>query len=100
MSRWENFSAERGRLSSTWGAGDLLGAMQGVLTIDAIHEDGLLANVRERGAQLRRRLEDAIADGDVPGAVEVRGRGLMLAVEFDTKERRDAVLETAFRRGP
>jgi len=29
----------------------------------------------------------------------VRGRGLMLAVEFDTADRRDAVLRQALRRG-
>ncbi|OLZ41226.1 4-aminobutyrate aminotransferase [Natrinema saccharevitans] len=99
VSRSDVFPAERGRLSSTWGAGDLLAAMRGVLTIDAIHANDLLANARERGAQLRRRLEDAIEDGDAPGAVEVRGRGLMLGVEFETQDRRDAVLEAAFRRG-
>jgi len=57
-------------------------------------------NVRERGAQFRTRLEDAITDGDAPGAIDdARGRGLMLAVEFDTKARRDAVLEGTFKRG-
>jgi 4-aminobutyrate aminotransferase len=99
ISRTDLFPAERGRLSSTWGAGDLIAAMAGALTIDVIHEANLLENVRERGEQLRTRLEDAVVDGDAPGAVDVRGRGLMLAVEFDTKARRDAVLEAAFRRG-
>ncbi|ELY69520.1 aminotransferase class III-fold pyridoxal phosphate-dependent enzyme [Natrinema versiforme] len=99
ISRSDVFPTEKSRLSSTWGAGDLIAAMQGVLTIDTIHEDDLLANVRERGEQFRTRLTDAMADGDAPGMIDVRGRGLMLAVEFDTKERRDAVLEAAFRRG-
>ncbi|QLK25244.1 aminotransferase class III-fold pyridoxal phosphate-dependent enzyme [Natrinema zhouii] len=99
ISRSDVFPQEKSRLSSTWGAGDLVAAMQGVLTIDTIHEDDLLANVRERGAQFRTRLEDAITDGDAPGAIDVRGRGLMLAVEFDTKDRRDAVLKGAFERG-
>ncbi len=99
ISRSDVFPAERGRLSSTWGAGDLVAAMAGVLTIDVIHEENLLANVRERGQQLRTRLEDAVDDGDVSGVIDVRGRGLMLGVEFDTKARRDAVLEGAFNRG-
>ena len=30
---------------------------------------------------------------------DVRGRGLMLAVEFDSKDRREAVVEAAFNRG-
>ncbi|ADB60575.1 aminotransferase class-III [Haloterrigena turkmenica DSM 5511] len=99
ISRSDVFPAEKSRLSSTWGAGDIIASLQGALTIDTIHEENLLANARERGRQLRERLEDAIADGDAPGALEVRGRGLMLAVEFDTKERREAVLEAAFQRG-
>ncbi|SDC26387.1 aminotransferase class III-fold pyridoxal phosphate-dependent enzyme [Natrinema hispanicum] len=99
ISRSDVFPAEQSRLSSTWGAGDIIAAMQGVLTIDVIHEDDLLANVRERGSQLRAILTDAVTDGDAPGVIDVRGRGLMLAVEFDTKARRDTVLETAFSRG-
>ncbi|WP_436343499.1 aminotransferase class III-fold pyridoxal phosphate-dependent enzyme [Natronorubrum sp. FCH18a] len=99
ISRSDVFPAETGRLSSTWGAGDVIASMQGALTIDVIHEQDLLANVRERGRQLRDRLEDAMADDETPGAIDVRGRGLMLAVEFETKERREAVLEAAFERG-
>ncbi|AGB37352.1 aminotransferase class III-fold pyridoxal phosphate-dependent enzyme [Natronococcus occultus] len=95
ISRSEIFPEETSRISSTWGAGDAIAAMQGALTIDVIHEDDLLANVRERGDQLRRRLETA----DLPGAVDVRGKGLMLAVEFDTTERREDVVEVALERG-
>jgi len=99
ISRTDVFPTEQSRLSSTWGAGDVIAAMQGVCTIDVIHEDDLLANVRERGSQLRAILTDAVVDGNAPGVIDVRGRGLMLAVEFDTKARRDTVLETAFSRG-
>jgi 4-aminobutyrate aminotransferase len=95
ISRSDVFPAETGRISSTWGAGDVIAAMQGALTIDVIHEENLLENVRERGEQLRGRLERA----EIPGAIDVRGRGLMLAVEFDTKARREAVVEAAFERG-
>ncbi|WP_137290111.1 aminotransferase class III-fold pyridoxal phosphate-dependent enzyme [Natronorubrum halophilum] len=95
ISRSDVFPERTGRISSTWGAGDVIAAMQGVLTIDAIHEENLLANVRERGEQLRSRLEEH----DLEAVVDVRGRGLMLAVEFDTKARREAVLEAAFERG-
>ncbi|AEH37731.1 aminotransferase class III-fold pyridoxal phosphate-dependent enzyme [Halopiger xanaduensis] len=99
ISRSDVFPEQKSRLSSTWGAGDIIASMQGALTLDVIHEQNLLSNVLERGQQLRSGLEDAIEDGDLPGAVDVRGRGLMLAVEFDTKERRDAVLEASFKRG-
>jgi 4-aminobutyrate aminotransferase len=89
------FPEERARLSSTWGAGDVLSAAQGVATLDAIVEDGLMANVRERSAQFYDRL----ADERAPNVVDVRGRGLMLAVEFDAKERREAVVANALKRG-
>ncbi|SIR88615.1 aminotransferase class III-fold pyridoxal phosphate-dependent enzyme [Natronorubrum thiooxidans] len=95
IARSDLFPTEQGRLSSTWGAGDLLAAMQGVLTIDIIHEQNLLANVRTRGRHLRDRLEELESES----IVDVRGRGLMLAVEFDTNARRDAVLKAAFSRG-
>ena len=94
VSREEVFPAERARLSSTWGAGDVLASLVGVLTIDVIREEGLVANAEERGRQAVELLRDA----DLDHAVDVRGRGLLLAVEFDTKARRDAVLECCFKR--
>jgi 4-aminobutyrate aminotransferase len=89
------FPEEKGRLSSTWGAGKIADSMQGVFTLDAIHEYDLLDNGVERGRHLRELLED----GDLPNVTDVRGRGLMLAIEFDTKERREAVVEAAMKRG-
>ncbi|PSP60099.1 aspartate aminotransferase family protein [Halobacteriales archaeon QH_7_66_37] len=95
ISREEVFPDERGRLSSTWGAGDIIAAAQGVVTLDAIEEYDLLDNATERGRQMLELLEDA----DLPGAVDVRGTGLMLAVEFDSADRRDDVQEQAFADG-
>ncbi|WP_128476118.1 class-III pyridoxal-phosphate-dependent aminotransferase [Halorussus pelagicus] len=91
----EMFPEEKARLSSTWGAGKIVDSMQGVFTIDAIEEYDLLDNVAERGRQMTELLEDA----ELPNITDVRGRGLMLAVEFDTKERREAVVEAALKRG-
>jgi adenosylmethionine-8-amino-7-oxononanoate aminotransferase len=45
-----------------------------------IVEDGLLANVRQRGRQLRERLDKRFADS--PHVGDVRGRGLFVGVEF------------------
>ncbi|WP_327052208.1 class-III pyridoxal-phosphate-dependent aminotransferase [Halomicrococcus gelatinilyticus] len=95
ISRSDVFPEDTGRLSSTWGAGDVLSSLQGALTIDAIHEHDLLANAVARGRQARETIEDA----DPETVVDVRGRGLMLAVEFDTKERREAVVDAALKRG-
>jgi 4-aminobutyrate aminotransferase len=89
------FPDERARLSSTWGAGDLIASLQGAVTIDVIREQGLMSNAVARGEQALARLRDAA----MPGVEDVRGRGLLLAVEFDAKERRDAVVEAATERG-
>jgi 4-aminobutyrate aminotransferase len=91
----DTFPDETGRLSSTWGAGDLLASLQGALTIDVIREADLLTNATERGEQARAELTAA----SIPNAVDVRGMGLMLGVEFDSKERRDDVQEAAMKRG-
>jgi 4-aminobutyrate aminotransferase len=95
ISNSEIFPEEKGRISSTWGAGDVLASMQGVVTIDAIQENDLLDNAVRRGRQLRELVEDA----DPRGVVDVRNRGLMFAVEFDTEERREDVIKQALKEG-
>ncbi|WP_435078128.1 aminotransferase class III-fold pyridoxal phosphate-dependent enzyme [Halococcus sp. AFM35] len=95
ISRADVFPEEKGRLSSTWGAGDITASMQGALTIDAIEEYDLMENAVARGRQFTEYLRDAAPES----VVDVRGTGLMLAVEFDTPETRDAVLENAFKSG-
>ncbi|RLM72478.1 aminotransferase class III-fold pyridoxal phosphate-dependent enzyme [Halorubrum sp. Atlit-26R] len=95
VSRSDVFPEETGRLSSTWGAGDLIASAQGALTLDAIEEADLTDNAVVRGRQFKETMRDA----DLDPVEDVRGKGLLLAVEFDTKERRDAVVENAFERG-
>lgn len=89
------FPAEKGRLSSTWGAGDIIASAQGVATLEAIQEYDLPANATRRG----RQLTELIADYDSDYIVDIRGRGLMFAVEFDTKDRREAVIDACLERG-
>jgi len=95
VSTSEIFPDERGRISSTWGAGDVLASMQGALTLDAIRDYDLMDNAVERGRQLRERIVDDAPDS----VVDVRNRGLMFALEFDTKDRRENVIEAALERG-
>ncbi|WP_435064255.1 aminotransferase class III-fold pyridoxal phosphate-dependent enzyme [Halobaculum sp. EA56] len=95
ISRSDVFPSEKNRLGSTFGGGDLLASMQGALTLDAIEEHDLLDNATERGRQATEILRDGAPDH----VVDVRGEGLMLAVEFDTADRRDAVVEAALERG-
>jgi adenosylmethionine-8-amino-7-oxononanoate aminotransferase len=47
---------------------------------EVIERDGLLARVRERGAQLAARLSACL--GDHPHVGDIRGRGLFLGVEL------------------
>ncbi|RKD89110.1 class-III pyridoxal-phosphate-dependent aminotransferase [Halopiger aswanensis] len=95
ISRSEIFPDEKNRLGSTFGGGDILGAMMGTFTLEAIQEYDLLDNATERGRQAKELLRD-----DAPDYVaDIRGKGLMLAVEFDTAERRNAVVTAALERG-
>jgi 4-aminobutyrate aminotransferase len=95
VSRSELFPSEKNRLGSTFGGGDVLASMYGALTLEAIDEHDLLDNATQRGRQAKELLRDGAPDH----VEDVRGKGLMLAVEFDTADRRDAVIEAALERG-
>lgn len=71
--------AYRGPAVSTFGANPIAMA-SAKATVETILEDGLVENSRERGRQLRQGLEALQARYPVMG--DVRGRGLMQAVEF------------------
>jgi 4-aminobutyrate aminotransferase len=89
------FPGEKARNSWTWGAGDVLAALQGAVTIDVIEEQNLLRNARERGEQLKDRLREADSD-----AVEnVRGKGLMVAFDLPSKAFLDRTVRAALERG-
>ncbi|MFW6448059.1 MAG: aminotransferase class III-fold pyridoxal phosphate-dependent enzyme [Halobacteriota archaeon] len=89
------FPTEQGRISSTWGAGNLVASMRGVATVDAIVEDGLMDNAIDRGRQFRETMSEATT----PGVTDVRGRGLMLALDCRSKDRRETIIHEAFDRG-
>lgn len=89
------FPEKPGRLSSTWGAGDLLATAQGVATIDVIEEEGLLDNAVEMGALF----DDLFNGEELNGVSDVRQVGLMIGVEFADAEIQDAVVQEALQRG-
>ena len=95
ISTSEIFPSDTSRLSSTWGAGDILASAQGVFTIEAIEEYDLLENARVRGQQMMERLEDEVPDH----VVDVRGLGLMVAIELDSKDTREALVKALLQRG-
>lgn len=95
ISRSDVFPDETGRLSSTWGAGDIVSSLQGALTIDVIRDYDLMTNATSRGQQFLETMRDA----DLEGVTDVRGKGLMLAIEFETKDLRKSVVEETLQRG-
>lgn len=69
-----------GNHGSTFG-GNPLACTAVVTTLDAMREEGLLANAASVGQLMRDELATAL--GGVPGVVEIRGMGLMIGVQLD-----------------
>ena len=90
----------KGAHGTTYG-GNPVACAAGVAVLETIAEEGLLENARARGAELLGGLRELMADS--PAIGDVRGRGLMIGVEF-VKDRAsripdgstaDAVIERA-----
>jgi 4-aminobutyrate aminotransferase len=60
--------------------GNVVASAAALATLDVIEDEGLVANAERQGQRLLAGLRSA-ADG-VGGVADVRGRGLMLAIEF------------------
>ena len=71
--------------------GTPIGCAAALATIDVLTEPGFLDNVRARGTQLIDALRDLQQLDD--SLLHVRGRGLMVAVEFDSADRAAAIVE-------
>jgi 4-aminobutyrate aminotransferase len=93
-----------GSHGSTFG-GNPVAAASALATIDVIDREGLMAQAENSGEQIM----DFVSELQTrhPSIGEVRGRGLMIGVEFvknpETKERaiglRDAIIQRAFAEG-
>ena len=75
--------------------GNPIGCAAALATIDVITEPGFLDNVRARGTQLIDGLRDLQQLDGSP--TYVRGRGLMVATEFDSAERAEAIVQHCLR---
>jgi 4-aminobutyrate aminotransferase len=85
-----------GAHGSTYG-GNPVACAAALATIDLL-EGGLVENAARRGEQAFAGLRPVLAR--YPGLVrDVRGRGLMLGIEFDTAEHAEEVQWAAFQRG-
>lgn len=81
----------QGEHGSTFG-GNPLATRAGCTVIDTIERDHLLANVRERGKQLRTGL------AKLPGVANVRGKGMLIGVVLE-RPNAHAVVEAALDAG-
>jgi 4-aminobutyrate aminotransferase len=84
-----------GAHGSTYG-GNPVACAAALATLELI-EGGLLDNARDVGELLLKGLRDIQARR--PEIVDVRGRGLMIGIEFERAETMHAVEQAAFRRG-
>lgn len=68
---------------TTFGGGPLACAVA-IAVIDAIEQEDLLGNITKTGAYFRRRLDDLAAKHE--SVVDVRGMGLMLAMDLNSAD--------------
>jgi 4-aminobutyrate aminotransferase len=85
-----------GSHGGTYG-GNPMGCAAALATIEVMSEPGFLANVVERGEQLRAGLRDL--QSIAPDLRQVRGPGLMVASGFETGQRVPALLQHCLRDG-
>ncbi len=79
-----------GSHGGTYG-GNAIGCAAALATIDILSENGFLETVQARGDQLLAGLNDLMAK--YPFVAHTRGLGLMVAIDFDTGQRTDDVVE-------
>jgi L-lysine 6-transaminase len=81
------------RISSTWG-GSLVDMVRATRILETIESDGLLANASGRGVELHSGLL-SLAQRFPHLVSNVRGRGLMCALDLPTPSERSAVVKAA-----
>lgn len=84
------------RINSTWG-GNLADMVRGARYLQIMDEDGLLRHATEVGAYFKERLHELEAECDV--VTNVRGRGLLLALDLPDPELRNAARWQCWERG-
>jgi 4-aminobutyrate aminotransferase len=96
IARADLMSWSKGHHGSTFG-GNAISCAAALATIDLLSE-GLVQNAAERGHQALDGLR-AIAAEHAGTVVDVRGKGLMIGVQFDSPETAEGVQWTSFQRG-
>jgi 4-aminobutyrate aminotransferase len=93
VSEKSTFPNDPGAISSTWGGGHIIDLAMGMKTVEVIKRDKLLEKNARLGKSLLTRLIE------IPGAMNPRGLGLMLAFDLKTKDLRDDVVAECATRG-
>src|SRR6202166_4559099 len=95
IARAEQMSWPPGSHGSTFG-GNPVACSAGLATLDLL-EEGLMANASKVGAQLQDGLREIAHTHDQ--VTDVRGLGLMVALELKTAEHANKLVQNAFERG-
>jgi 4-aminobutyrate aminotransferase len=95
IARAEQMSWPPGSHGSTFG-GNPVACAAGLATLDLL-EDGLMANAAKVGAQLQDGLREIAQTHEQ--VTDVRGLGLMVAIELKTADHANQLVQNAFERG-
>jgi 4-aminobutyrate aminotransferase len=97
LGKTQLFPQQEYRISSTWGEGNALSSAIGYTIIEVIEKDNLLDNATRMGNYFLDQLKGL--QKKYSFIHDVRGLGLMDAIEIDSRERRDRIIHKAFERG-
>lgn len=94
----ELFPDEAGRIGGTWCEGNAIASAVGATIINIIERDNLLKNAELQGKYLKKELIK-IQKRYPQKIIDVRGIGLMLAIELSTVNQRNHIREQAMQKG-
>lgn len=94
---WEKIFAENPLAHSSTFGGNPLACAAALATLDVIEGEDLVANARNVGERLLEGLRHVAAESDL--VAEVRGRGLMIGVEFAMDEVGELTIAQMMKRG-
>lgn len=88
-----NYFPPAGSISSTWGGGHLIDMAIGIKTIEIIKKEKLLQKNRINGQYIQKQLNQ------IENLSNVRGKGLMIGFDLDSKEQRDQFVQDCIKKG-
>ena len=88
----KSWSPEQGSISSTWGGGHVIDLAVGLKTIQIIKKNKLLSNINKQGNYLIKNLKQL-------EITNIRGKGLMLAFDLNSKDERNNFVIECLKQG-